>query len=210
MTALAGSRFTPQRNGLEALLDLVYQVKFSRHVPLTVVLLSAVYAVYRSHHYLSAAFGMPWYVAAPTALFLELLVIGASAATFIALRAEYVAQLKAEDVGLSRWGVGIALTSLVVAFVALLGVAWADAWLITQEPMPALLMTLAQATQGAFIVGFIISALLDERAALRLEYANYERAKVAQLVSTCPHCHKEVSPNNRARHIAACPARPQA
>lgn len=210
MTALAGARFTPQRNGLEALLDLIYELKFSRHVPLAVVLLSAVYAAYRSFHYLAAAFHMPWYVAAPTAVFLELLVLGASAATFIALRAEYLAQLKGEDVGLSRWGVGIALVALAVAFVALLGVAWADAWLITKDALPALLMTLAQFTQGAFIVGFIIGALLDERAALRLEYANYERAKVALLVSTCPHCGKEVSPNNRKRHIDACPARLQA
>lgn len=210
MPALATAKFTPTRNGLEALLDKVYEVKFSRHMPLSVVLLSAIYAVYRSQHYLAAAFHMPWYVALPTALFLELLVLGASAATFIALRGEYVAQLKSEDVDLARWGVHIALVALVVAFVALLGVAWADAWLLTGEAMPALLMTLAQFTQGAFVVGFIVSALLDERAALRAEYADYERSKIALVVNTCPHCGREVTPNNRRRHIDACPARPLA
>lgn len=193
MMTTAARTFSPQRNPIEALYDLIYEVKFSRHVPLTVVLLSAIYAVFRSQHYLAAAFALPAYVSWPTAIFLELLVLGASAATFIAARASYVAELKREDVGFSRFGVGLALLSLVVAFVALLGVAWADAWLVTQDAAPAFLMTLAQAVQALFIVSFIIQSLLEERARLRSEFAAYQRRQTAEGRASlrpfvCPFC----------------------
>lgn len=213
--------FKPKATPLEALLNKVYEIKFSRHVPLTVVLLSAIYAVYRSHHYLESAFRLPTYVSLPTAVFLELLVIGASAATFIAFRQSYVAELKNEDVELGRIGVRMALTSLAVAFVALLGVAWSDAWLITEDFVASFLMTLAQFVQAAFIVGFIVTSLLDERASLRLEYAEYQQRRIEEVnkaaaekakfnANHCPYCFKEVSINNRKRHIDACPSRPTA
>lgn len=210
--AVTARAFSPQQNPIQALFDLIYEVKFSRHVPLTVVLLSAIYAVFRSQHYLSAAFKLPAYVSWPTAIFLELLVLGASAATFIAARASYVAELKQEDVGFSRAGVLLALLALVVAFVAMLGVAWADAWLVTQEGAPAFLMTLAQATQGLFIVSFIIQALLDERARLRAEFARYQREQTAEHRAqlrpfVCPFCESDHGSQNALfGHTGKCGA----
>lgn len=226
MTAIG---FVPKQSGVSALLNKIYEIKFSRHVPLTVVLLSAVYAVYRSQHYLTEAFKLNPYVSIPTAIFLELLVLGASAVTFIAFRNSYIAQLKAEDQDLSNLGVTVALTSLAVAFITLLGVAWADAWLVTHDYLGSFLMTLAQFVQASFIVGFIVNSLLDERAVLRVEYETYQRDKReteekearekkenaekdaldrAQFNAThCPHCKKPVSLNNRKRHIASCPSR---
>jgi hypothetical protein len=210
--ALTNRTFSPQRNPVQALFDLIYEVKFSRHVPLTVVLLSAVYAVFRSQHYLSAAFKLPAYVSVPTAVFLELLVLGASAATFIAARAGYVAELKREDENLSLAGVTLALLSLIVAFVAMLGVAWADAQLVTNDAAAALLMTLAQATQGLFIVSFIIQALLDERARLRVEFARYQREQTAEHRAqlrpfVCPFCESDHgTPNALFGHTGKCGA----
>lgn len=227
MTAIG---FTPKYNGVTALLNKIYEIKFSRHVPLTVVLLSAVYAVYRSQHYLTNAFKLNSYVSVPTAIFLELLVLGASAVTFIAFRNGYIAQLKGEDQDLSNLGVIVALTSLTVAFVTLLGVAWADAWLVTKDILGSFLMTLAQFVQASFIVGFIVNSLLDERATLRREFESYQKDKRAAeereikdrqdraekeaeekakfLATHCPYCKSTVSINNRARHIRTCPANP--
>lgn len=215
MTSL--NNFAPRHNGVTALLNKIYEIKFSRHVPLTVVLLSAVYAVYRSQHYLATAFHLSPWVSVPTAIFLELLVLGASAVTFIAFREHYIATLKREDLDLSKLGVTVALTSLAVAFVTLLGVAWADAWLVTNDILGSFLMTLAQFVQASFIVGFIVNSLLDERATLRKEYEYYQREKTsledneriekAKFDAThCPYCHRPVTINNRTRHIRTCPA----
>lgn len=61
-------------------------------------------------------------------------------------------------------------------------------------------MVLAQAAQAGLIMAFIISALLDERSKLRAQFTDYVRL-------TCPYCRATISPNNRARHLASCPAR---
>lgn len=202
-----GSTFQA-KPGLRALLDQIAEVKFSKHVPLVVVLLSAVYAVYRSTHYLMAAFHLHVVVASPTALFIELLVLAAGASVFIAQRESFIAELKGEDEDLARWGVWLTLTLLGVAFFALLGIAWADAWLVTGDHVASAIMVLAQAAQAGLIMAFIVSALLDERSKLRDEYADFERQVAQRRASECPFCHKPVSPNNRARHEATCPARP--
>lgn len=197
--------FIPQKSGLEAIFDQIYEVKFSRHVPLTVVLLSGIYAVYRSHHYLTSAFKLSPYVAGPTALFLELLVLGASAVTFIAFREAYVTELKKEDQELSKWGIRLALTALIIAFVALLGIAWADAWAVTKDWLASILMTLVQFVQAAFILSFIVNALLDERETLREEFKEYE----LQRALACPYCGLTVSNKNRKRHMESCPLNPK-
>jgi hypothetical protein len=197
--------FAPSQSPLAAFYNKIYQVKFSRHVPLTVVLLSGVYAVYRSQHYLSSAFKLSAFISVPTANFLELLVLGASATTFIAFREDYVAQLKKADQGLSYAGVQLSVTALVIAFIALLGIAWADAWIITQKLLPAVLMTLVQFVQAAFILSFIVNSLLEEREILRKEYEEHKRRRAL----ACPYCDQTVSLNNRARHISTCPLNPR-
>lgn len=202
-----GATFKPA-GGVRALLDQIAEVKFSKHVPLVVVLLSAVYAVWRSAHYLMVEFKLGWYVAAPTALFIELLVLAAGASVFIAQREAFVAELKQEDERLAQWGVHLTLTLLLVAFLALLGIAWADAMLVTGDTLASLIMVLAQAAQAGLIMAFIVSALLDERSKLRDQYAGWQRQIAQQRASECPYCHQPVSINNRARHIASCPNRP--
>jgi hypothetical protein len=196
----ASATFHPSSN-LRALLDQLYDVKFSKHTPLVVVLLSMVYTIYRTRHYLGTAFTLDAWVAWPTAIFIELLVLAASAAMFIALRGAFVAELKTTDEQRSRYGVYLALIALGLAFVALLFVAGADAWSLTKAYIPTFIMTLIQAAQMIFMMLFIIAADLDEREQLRQEYASWK-------AGTCPYCLQPVSPNNRARHIAACPNRP--
>lgn len=197
------------RPGVRALLDQIAEVKFSKHVPLVVVLLSAVYAIWRSAHYLMAAFHLHALVASPTALFIEALVLAAGASVFIAQREAFIAELKDEDQALARWGVWLTLTLLGVAFFALLGIAWADAWLITRDWVASCIMVLAQAAQAGLIMAFIVSALLDERSKLRDEYAGWQRQLAQQRANECPYCHQPVTPNNRARHMASCPNKPQ-
>ena len=198
MTITTTRSFQPV-SGARALLDQIADLKFSKHVPLVVVLLSAMYAVYRSQHWLSVAFALPLYVALPTALFLEALVLAAGAAVFIACREAFVAEIKHKDQDLAGIGVYLSLSLLAVAFVALLGIAWADAWLVTGDMLASAIMVLAQGAQAGLLVTFIISALLDERDRLRTQYADY-------LVKNCRYCGNPVAPNNRARHEASCPA----
>jgi hypothetical protein len=196
----ASATFHPP-SSLKALLDQVYDVKFSKHTPLVVVLLSMIYTVYRTRHYLGSAFALDPLVAWPTAIFIELLVLAASAAMFIALRGAFLAELKATDEQRSRYGVYLAFVALGLAFVALLFVAGADAWALTGAIVPTFIMTLIQAAQMIFMMLFIIAADLDEREQLRQDFVSWR-------AGTCPHCMQSVSPNNRARHIAACPMKP--
>jgi hypothetical protein len=184
-----------------AVLEPIYRAKFSKYMPLVFILLSMVWTIYRTRHYLGSAFALQPLVAWPTALAIELLVLAASAGVFITLRASYVAELKDEDARRAQVGVVLSMVSLAIAFIALLGVAATDAWLMTREYIPAALMTLIQAAQALFIVLFISQADLEERENLRAQYAAYRSG-------TCRHCNQPVTPNNRARHEASCVMRP--
>jgi hypothetical protein len=97
---------------LKALLDQLYDIKFSKHTTLVVVLLSMVYTVYRTEHYLIAEFGLDHIVAWPTSLFVEALVLAAAAFTFCALRDAYLAELKGTDAKRSQIGVWISYIAL--------------------------------------------------------------------------------------------------
>lgn len=187
-------------SGVKALLDQLYDVKFSKHTPLIVVLLSMIYTIYRTRHYLGTAFNLDPIVAWPTAIFIELLVLAASAAMFIALRNKFVAELRATDADRANWGVYLSFIVLGVAFFALLFVASSDAWGLTNALIPTIIMSLIQVAQMLFMMLFIVAADFDERDRLRQEFADWR-------AGTCPHCLQPVSPNNRARHLAACPMR---
>jgi uncharacterized paraquat-inducible protein A len=217
-------------SGLRALLDQLYDIKFSKHTTLVVVLLSMIYTVYRTQHYLSHTFALPGLVAWPTSVFIELLVLAAAAFVFGALRHAYIAELKDVDAVRAKSGIYIGWLSLVGAFLALTFVAWSDAYSLTHEVIATLVMTLSQFTQMLFIVGFITAADLDEREKLRTQIAAYKEEQETERIrkqaereaeqqrlleeqarkaaSECPHCHKPLAANNRRRHINSCPARP--
>lgn len=188
-------------SGVQALWNQVYDLKFSKHVPLFVILLSAIYAVYRSSHYLIKRFQLDPYIATPTALFIELLVLGAGALVFISQRHAFIAELENKDKDLAAWGVWASLSLLAVSFAALIGIAWADAWLMTNDGQASALMTLAQIAQSGMICVFVIIALLDEREDLRSEYTDAS-------ARMCPYCKRSVTPNNRKRHMNSCPSKP--
>ena len=199
-------------DGMTALLNTLYDVKFSKHTPLVVVLLSMIYTVFRSGDYLARAFNLPGLVTWPTAIFIELLVLATSAAVFIALRAAYIAELKQQDAGRAKLGFYIGFTVLGLAFLALLFVAGADAWEVTQQLVPTFIMVLIQASQMLLLMGFIIAADLEERDRLRIEYADYQQTladqQARQKAGQCPYCSLPVSPSNRARHMRICPLKP--
>jgi signal transduction histidine kinase len=206
---IQSAAFEPRHSSLQALLNQIYDIKFSKHTTLVVVLLSMLYTVYRTQHYLGTAFKLDTFVRWPTSIFIELLVLAAGAAMFGALRTAYIAQLKAVDADRAKVGVWTAGAALSVAFVALLFVAFSDAWLLTKEVIPTLIMAMVQVTQMLFIVGFISAADQDERAKLREQFQEYQQATATTIANSCPHCFKPVSPNNRARHIDSCPMRPK-
>lgn len=198
--------FTPP-SAARAVLDWLYDVKFSKHTVLIVVLLSMIYTVYRTEHWMAAEFGLAPIVAWPAAIFVEALVLAASAYTFGALRAAFIAELKGADSKRAYAGIIAGATVLLAAFVALLFMAWSDAWRLTGLLVPTLIMTLIQFSQMLLVIGMISSADLEERARLRQQYAGWEREAAQAAANECPHCHREVPPHNRARHIAACPMR---
>lgn len=199
-------------SGVSALLNTLYDVKFSKHTPLVVVLLSMFYTVFRSGDYLSRAFALPWFVTWPTAIFIELLVLATSAAVFIALRAAYIAELKQQDAGRARFGFYIGFFVLGLAFLALLFVAGADAWEVTRQLVPTFIMVLIQGSQMLLLTGFIIAADLEERDRLRIEYANWQQTQMErqarQKAGQCPYCSLPITPSNRARHMRTCSQRP--
>lgn len=201
--------FEPRRSSVKALLDQLYDVKFSKHTPLIVVMLSMIYTVYRTCDYLSRAFHLDGFIAWPTAIFIELLVIGASASVFITLRDAYVAELREVDQDRPWIGVVLAVLALVAAFVALLFVAWADAYALTHDVIPAVIMSLIQFTQMLFVCVFIVAADGDERERLRQQYASYEDTTIQVRATHCPYCRRAVTSNNRARHMGTCPMRPR-
>lgn len=206
MAPIANTAAPP--TGLEALLNLIYDIKFSRHVPLTVILLSGVYAIYRSMHYFMAAFKVEAWVALPTAMFVELLVLGAGALVFITNRDCYLAELKKQDQKIAKVGAWASLTLLGVALAALVGIAWADAWMVTGQPQPSMIMTLVQLGQSGMIMVFIVTALLEERERLRTFVTEQQRIEQRRRANGCRYCGKPVTTNNRARHEKSCAMRP--
>lgn len=190
-----------KKSGGRALLDQVYDLKFDKAIPLAGILLSGIYAIYRSTHYLSVEFKLPILVALPTSFFIELLVLSAGALVFISQRQAFIKELEKQDQKLASVGVFISIVLLAVSFVALVGIAIADASLVTGEFAPAALMAIIQCAQCLGICVFVVVALLDERADLRLAYRD-------GIMKSCPHCSREVTPNNRSRHIESCPMNP--
>lgn len=166
------NEFLPVSGG-KALLDQVYNIKLSKHITLVVVLLSMIYTVYRTDTWLKATFSLGYIVAAAASLFIELVVLAAAAGVFNSLRDAYIAELKNQDTKRAKLGIGAFSIGLFLAFVALMFIAWSDAYLLTKEFMPSLIMTLTQITQMLFVVGFIWSADLDERAKLRTAFTAY-------------------------------------
>jgi hypothetical protein len=195
------------RSAAQALLDWLYDIKFSKHTVLIVVLLSMVYTVYRTEHWLAAEFGLSWLVSWPAAIFVEALVLAASAYTFGALRAAFIAELKDADASRARLGIAAGALVMLAAFVALLFMAWSDAWRLTGLIVPTLIMTMIQFSQMLLVIGMISSADLEERARLRVAYADYKKEEAQAAANECPYCHKEVSAHNRKRHMDACPMR---
>lgn len=194
--------------GVKALLDQIYDLKFNKHVPLTVVMLSTIYTVYRTHHYLGSAFKLDWWISLPTSVFIELLVLGSSAMLFIALRGDYIAHKVEKNTSITKINVRLMFVTLGISFAALLGLAMADAWLLTKDFVPAFVMTLVQAAQMLFICGFIINATIDDRAKIDLDIEEDAKASKSDQAEKCPYCFKSVLPNNRRRHMSACPMKP--
>lgn len=195
-------------SGLKALLDQIYEIKFNKHVPLTVVMLSTIYTVYRTHHYLGAAFKLDALVSVPTSIFIELLVLGSSAMLFIALRSDYIANKIQKNTDITKINVRLMFSTLGISFAALLGLAMADAWLLTKDYIPAFVMTLVQAAQMLFICGFIINATIDEREKIDDELEALDRLSKTDQADKCPFCFKPVLANNRRRHMSVCPLKP--
>lgn len=205
---MATAQRTYNNEGLQALLDQIYDLKFNKHVPLTVVMLSTFYTVYRTQHYLKTAFQLDWWIALPTAIFIELLVLGSSAMLFIALRSDYIATKIQKNVDITKINVRLMFATLGISFAALLGLAMADAWLLTKDFAPSFVMTLVQAAQMLFICGFIINATIDERSKIDDELEEDAQLEKTNQANQCPYCFKPVLPNNRRRHMAVCPMKP--
>ena len=136
--------------------------------------------------------------------------LAAGAACFIAMREAYIRELKDEDATRAKVGVYAAWVMFVVTTIALLVLAGADGAVESNTNVAfILLMLLVQFVQSCAMLVFLNIADLEERASLRVQYADYARESKQALANRCPYCEREVTPNNRKRHIDTCPARPQ-
>jgi hypothetical protein len=124
MTA-ATVQFNPV-SSLRALLDQIYTIKFSKHVPLVMVLLFAIFAVWRTNHYVAAQMSVGLVVSVSLAVCIELAMIAAGASCFISMREAYIRELKGEDHDRAKLGVRASYVMLAVTTVALMVLAGAD------------------------------------------------------------------------------------
>ncbi len=206
---IAFDDYRPKRNALAALLDIVYHAKFSKHVPLVMVLLFGVFAVWRTQHYIAAQITTLPVVSWSLAVSLEIAMIAAGALCFISMREAYVRELTAQDAERARFGVGVSFVMLAITTLALLILAGADGHMESGGNLPfVLLMLLVQFMQSCAVLVFINLADMEERDKLRKEYADYKATQAQRAATTCPHCHQPVTPNNRRRHIESCPMAP--
>jgi hypothetical protein len=212
--------FEAAENGVTALLNKIYEIKFSRHVPLVMILLFAVFAVWRTNHYVALQLNVGWVVSLSLAVCIELAMLAAGASCFISLREAYIKELRKEDNERAKIGVYAAFIMLGVTTLALVVLAGADGYLESNgNRIFVFLMLLIQFVQSCAIVVFINIADLEERAILRKQHVDYIRALERQKeqeheafifksVSECEWCHRPLHPNNRRRHMASCPMKP--
>lgn len=218
MTTLARNirQFTPSRTNGQALLDRIYGAKFSKRIPLLMVLCFAGFAVWRTHHYITVRTGVNPIVGILLALSIELAMIGSSALCFITMRASYVHELREQDAHRSAIGVRISYLVMAVTTIALLLLAGADAGVESNGDFVFIaLMTMIQMVQSCAIIIFVNIADVDERDLVRDEHIQYlrdqealRRAEIQSKANECPHCFKPLEPNNRQRHIDSCPMKP--
>lgn len=201
--------FKPQRGSAKALLDHIYKVKFSKNVPLVMVLLFAVFAVWRSNHYIMASIGASAWISIPLAICIETAMLASGAAAFISMREAYIRELKDEDAQRARLGVYVSYVMLAVTTIALLLIAGADGAMESNGDIWFVaLMLLIQFVQSCAILVFINIADLEEREIVREEYGNYQQQAAQQNANQCPWCYKPLLINNRKRHMDSCPNRP--
>lgn len=201
--------FQPE-SGFSALLDHIYHVKFSKHVPLVMILLFAVFAVWRTNHYVSTQMRMGGLISWPLAVCIELAMLASGAACFISMRAAYIRELKDEDVARARVGTYVGYAMFGTTTIALLVLAGADGAAESAGDIAfTLLMLLIQFVQSCAMLVFLNIADLEEREKLRVQYADYTRGVKQSLATRCPYCEREVTPNNRKRHMETCAARLQ-
>lgn len=218
--AVSSTYFEPRSNSFKALLDKIYEIKFSRHVPLTMILLFAVFAVWRTNHYVAAQLQVGLLVSGALAICIEMAMLAAGASCFISLREAYVKELRGEDADRSKLGVWASFIMLGVTTIALLVLAAADGYLESAGSWTfVILMLLIQFVQSCAIVVFINLADLEERQLLRDQHKAYmlemarkstqeREAAIIKQAKECPYCHREVHINNRQRHMSVCPMKP--
>jgi len=196
--------FQPESH-LKALFDHIYEIKFSKHVPLVMVLLFAVFAVWRTNSYISTTMGVDWYISGSLAVCIELLLLASGAACFMTMRAAYIRELKQEDAERAKFGVWCAYAMTILASVVLVGIAGADGAKESSGNLAFIfIMIVLQLCQSCIIGVFINIADLEERDKLRLAHEAHKRALTRQSVNECPYCHCQVSLHNRKRHIKGC------
>lgn len=213
--------FEPEVNSVTAFLDKIYEIKFSRHVPLVMVILFAVFAVWRTNHYVETQLHTNPLVSWALAICIELAMLAAGASCFIAMREAYIKELRNEDSERAKIGVKAAFLMLGITTLALLVLAGADGALESNSNgVFVFLMLLIQFVQSCAIVVFINIADLEERAILRKQHADYIKALATQQanetrdnilrsVNECEWCHRTIHPKNRRRHMISCSMKPR-
>lgn len=202
-------------NFIRMFFDAVLKNKFNIRVPLFLVIMSLLWTVWRSADFAQHVLMFPVAVAWATSVSIEGGVTGAAALAYVALCGLYERQLKKMDVMRARIECGMGFLALITAFVALAGIAYADAWQLTHSFWPALLSVFVQIVQMLFIVNLLLVAerhARDEIRAVAEARAKAERDKrlmesnIAKV--KCQYCPLYYSPRSVKRHEAKCRCKP--
>ena len=176
------------------------------------ILLSGAWAIHRTMHFVMNSFQLDWQIALPAALFVEIIVLSTAALVFIQFRNVFIAELRDQDATIVMVGAWGGLILLGIALATLIGIAWADAMLITQATFPALIMSMIQIVQSGTIMIFISSALFEERHVLREQYKDLaeqlRQRQARERQECCQYCGYRCGSKNRVRHERSCSKNP--
>lgn len=194
-------------------------LKFHTKTALMISMLLMVYTVTRTHHYMYTVMHYDNTVAWISAAGLELIIIACGGIVIAALYADYNAELNKIDRGRTIAFCVIGWLGLLLSFIGLGGLAYADAFQVTDNFWLASIGCLFQLGQMIIIIGFVLLADIDQREAIRSERKRKEKAardekllkKTLNPPKTrpCVWCSLPMPLNNVKRHENSCCKNPK-
>jgi hypothetical protein len=198
-------------------LDWFKGVKSSLRFVLAIVLVFAVYAVYRTEHYAHSVLQLPAALSWAFAVAIESMVLGGSAVQMNANLVAFHKRLHGEDGSRARSTVGLARLATAFGLFGLVLVAALDGYQLSSNPLVWVMLVAIQLVQMLFIVCFTALEFIErsdqltqkwraEQAAKQAKACKDENRKqrIAASKRECPQCKRLFSLNNYKKHVKSC------